>query len=56
MGDVPAAAALTLGIIQLGRALHLSTIAEGIEDAGQLSELTDGELRARARATTSPSR
>ena len=23
-------------------ALHLSTIAEGIEDAGQLSELTDG--------------
>ena len=42
VGDVPAAAALTLGIIQLGQALHLSTIAEGIEDAGQLSELTDG--------------
>ena len=42
VGDEPAAAALTLGIIQLGQALHLSTIAEGIEDAGQLSELTDG--------------
>jgi EAL domain-containing protein (putative c-di-GMP-specific phosphodiesterase class I) len=42
VGDVPAAAALTLGIIQLGQALQLSTIAEGIEDAGQLSELTDG--------------
>ncbi|MFI7539882.1 putative bifunctional diguanylate cyclase/phosphodiesterase [Actinoplanes sp. NPDC049599] len=42
VGDVPAAAALTLGIIQLGQALHLSTIAEGIEDADQLSELTDG--------------
>ncbi|MET8147237.1 EAL domain-containing protein [Actinoplanes sp. NPDC049668] len=42
VGDVPAAAALTLGIIQLGQALNLSTIAEGIEDAGQLSELTDG--------------
>jgi diguanylate cyclase (GGDEF)-like protein len=43
VGDVPAAAALTLGIIQLGRALHLSTIAEGIEHAHQLSELTDGD-------------
>ncbi|MEU7903968.1 EAL domain-containing protein [Actinoplanes sp. NPDC049118] len=42
VGDVPAAAALTLGIIQLGQALNLSTIAEGIEDAEQLSELTDG--------------
>ncbi|GLY98071.1 hypothetical protein Acsp02_53250 [Actinoplanes sp. NBRC 103695] len=42
VGDEPAAAALTLGIIQLGQALRLSTIAEGIEDAGQLSELTDG--------------
>ncbi|MET0492097.1 MAG: GGDEF domain-containing phosphodiesterase, partial [Actinoplanes sp.] len=42
VGDEPTAAALTLGIIQLGQALHLSTIAEGIEDAGQLSELTDG--------------
>ncbi|WP_433828177.1 putative bifunctional diguanylate cyclase/phosphodiesterase [Actinoplanes sp. CA-015351] len=42
VGDVPAAAALTHGIIQLGQALQLSTIAEGIEDAGQLSELTDG--------------
>jgi diguanylate cyclase (GGDEF)-like protein len=41
--DEPAAAALTHGIIQLGRALHLSTIAEGIEDAGQLTELTDGD-------------
>jgi EAL domain-containing protein (putative c-di-GMP-specific phosphodiesterase class I) len=42
VGDVPAAAALTLGIIQLGQALNLSTIAEGIEYAEQLSELTDG--------------
>jgi diguanylate cyclase (GGDEF)-like protein len=42
VGDEPAAAALTLGIIQLGQALQLSTVAEGIEDAGQLSELTDG--------------
>jgi EAL domain-containing protein (putative c-di-GMP-specific phosphodiesterase class I) len=42
VGNVPAAAALTMGIIQLGRSLHLSTIAEGIEHADQLSELTDG--------------
>ncbi|HWS34974.1 MAG TPA: EAL domain-containing protein [Actinoplanes sp.] len=42
VGDEPAAAALTLGIIQLGQALQLSTVAEGIEDAGQLSELADG--------------
>jgi diguanylate cyclase (GGDEF)-like protein len=43
VGDIPAASALTLGIIQLGRALRLSTIAEGIEHADQLSELTDGD-------------
>jgi diguanylate cyclase (GGDEF)-like protein len=42
VGDVPAAAALTHGIIQLGQALSLSTVAEGIEDKGQLAELTDG--------------
>ncbi|WP_232050479.1 bifunctional diguanylate cyclase/phosphodiesterase [Actinoplanes sp. OR16] len=42
VGDEPAAAALTHGIIQLGQALRLSTIAEGIEDAGQLSELAGG--------------
>ncbi|WIM96915.1 EAL domain-containing protein [Actinoplanes oblitus] len=42
IGDLPAAAALTLGIIQLGQALQLSTVAEGIEDAGQLSELAGG--------------
>jgi diguanylate cyclase (GGDEF)-like protein len=42
VGDEPTAAALTLGIIQLGQALHLSTIAEGIEDLGQLTELADG--------------
>ncbi|MFI5935093.1 putative bifunctional diguanylate cyclase/phosphodiesterase [Actinoplanes sp. NPDC051494] len=42
VGDEPTAAALTLGIIQLGQALSLSTIAEGIEDQGQLTELTDG--------------
>jgi diguanylate cyclase (GGDEF)-like protein len=41
--DEPTAAALTHGIIQLGRALNLSTIAEGIEHAGQLTELTDGD-------------
>jgi diguanylate cyclase (GGDEF)-like protein len=42
VGDQPTAAALTLGIIQLGQALNLATIAEGIEYASQLSELTDG--------------
>ncbi|MEV6306206.1 EAL domain-containing protein [Actinoplanes sp. NPDC051861] len=42
VGDMPTATALTLGIIQLGQALQLSTIAEGIEDAEQLSELADG--------------
>jgi diguanylate cyclase (GGDEF)-like protein len=42
VGDDLAAAALTLGIIQLGQALQLSTVAEGIEDIGQLNELTDG--------------
>lgn len=42
VGDEPTAAALTLGIIQLGQALSLSTIAEGIEDLGQLNELADG--------------
>ncbi|MEU4238735.1 EAL domain-containing protein [Actinoplanes sp. NPDC026619] len=40
--DEPTAAALTHGIIQLGRALQLSTIAEGIEHAGQLDSLADG--------------
>jgi len=42
VGDVPAAAALTMGIIQLGQALQLSTIAEGIEHLDQLNELADG--------------
>ncbi|WP_232344237.1 putative bifunctional diguanylate cyclase/phosphodiesterase [Actinoplanes awajinensis] len=42
IGDMPAAAALTLGIIQLGQALQLSTVAEGIEHIEQLSELTGG--------------
>jgi diguanylate cyclase (GGDEF)-like protein len=42
VGDDLTAAALTLGIIQLGQALQLSTVAEGIEDIGQLNELTDG--------------
>ncbi|GIE89326.1 putative bifunctional diguanylate cyclase/phosphodiesterase [Actinoplanes regularis] len=42
IGDLPAAAALTLGIIQLGQALQLSTVAEGIEHLEQLSELADG--------------
>ncbi|WP_043510731.1 MULTISPECIES: bifunctional diguanylate cyclase/phosphodiesterase [unclassified Actinoplanes] len=42
IGDMPAAAALTLGIIQLGQALQLSTVAEGIEHVGQLSELAGG--------------
>jgi diguanylate cyclase (GGDEF)-like protein len=40
--DEPTAAALTHGIIQLGQALKLSTIAEGIEHAGQLDSLADG--------------
>jgi diguanylate cyclase (GGDEF)-like protein len=40
--DEPTAAALTNGIIQLGQALQLSTVAEGIEHAGQLSSLTIG--------------
>jgi len=43
VGDEPTAAALTHGIIQLGRALKLSTIAEGIEHAGQLTELAGGD-------------
>jgi diguanylate cyclase (GGDEF)-like protein len=42
VGDEPFAAALTLGIIQLGQALQLSTIAEGIEHQDQLTELDDG--------------
>ncbi len=42
VGDHPNAAALTLGIIQLGQALQLSTVAEGIEDKVQLAELTGG--------------
>ncbi|MCM4079501.1 putative bifunctional diguanylate cyclase/phosphodiesterase [Paractinoplanes hotanensis] len=41
--DEPTAAALTHGIIQLGRALDLSTIAEGIEHAGQLTSLAGGD-------------
>jgi diguanylate cyclase (GGDEF)-like protein len=40
--DEPTAAALTHGIIQLGQALQLSTIAEGIEHADQLSSLAGG--------------
>ena len=40
--DEPTAAALTHGIIQLGQALQLSTVAEGIEHAGQLSSLAIG--------------
>ena len=43
VGDVPAASALTMSIIQLGRALKLTTIAEGIEYATQLDQLTDGD-------------
>jgi diguanylate cyclase (GGDEF)-like protein len=42
VADEPTAAALTHGIIRLGQALQLATIAEGIEDAGQLSSLTGG--------------
>jgi diguanylate cyclase (GGDEF)-like protein len=40
--DEPTAAALTLGIIQLGQALQLSTVAEGIEHADQLDSLAVG--------------
>jgi EAL domain-containing protein (putative c-di-GMP-specific phosphodiesterase class I) len=42
VGDVPAASALTLGIVQLGQALQLCTVAEGIEHAQQRAELADG--------------
>ena len=38
-GDGPDASALARAIVQLGRTLRLSTIAEGIETAGQLAEL-----------------
>jgi diguanylate cyclase (GGDEF)-like protein len=41
--DEPTAAALTHGIIQLGRALQLSTIAEGIEHVGQMTTLAGGD-------------
>ncbi|MCU7729759.1 EAL domain-containing protein [Actinoplanes sp. KI2] len=40
--DEPTAAALTHGIIQLGLALRLSTVAEGIEHAEQLTSLAVG--------------
>jgi EAL domain-containing protein (putative c-di-GMP-specific phosphodiesterase class I) len=40
--DEPTAAALTHGIIQLGQALQLSTVAEGIEHADQLESLAIG--------------
>jgi diguanylate cyclase (GGDEF)-like protein len=38
-GDGPDASALARAIVQLGRTLRLSTIAEGIETAAQLAEL-----------------
>jgi len=39
MGDGPEQSAVVLSIIRLADTLHLSTVAEGIEDAGQLAQL-----------------
>jgi diguanylate cyclase (GGDEF)-like protein/PAS domain S-box-containing protein len=39
MSDGPDETALLQSILQLSETLHLETVAEGIEDAGQLSEL-----------------
>ncbi len=39
MGDSPEGAALIHTFMQLGRALHLETLAEGIEEVAQLSQL-----------------
>jgi EAL domain-containing protein (putative c-di-GMP-specific phosphodiesterase class I) len=39
MSDGPDETALMHSILQLSETLHLETVAEGIEDAGQLSEL-----------------
>ncbi|GAA0813775.1 putative bifunctional diguanylate cyclase/phosphodiesterase [Spirilliplanes yamanashiensis] len=42
LGHGPAASALTMAIVQLGQSLHLTTVAEGVEQAAQRSELVDG--------------
>ena len=39
MADGPDETALLHSILQLSETLHLETVAEGIEDAGQLAEL-----------------
>ncbi len=39
MGDSPEGGALIRTFMQLGRALHLETLAEGIEEVAQLSQL-----------------
>ena len=39
MSDGPDETALLHSILQLSETLHLETVAEGIEDAGQLAEL-----------------
>ena len=39
MSDGPDETALLQSILQLSETLHLETVAEGIEDAGQLADL-----------------
>jgi diguanylate cyclase (GGDEF)-like protein/PAS domain S-box-containing protein len=39
MGDGPEQSAVVLSILKLAEILHLATVAEGIEEAGQLAEL-----------------
>jgi len=41
LGHGPRGAALTLGIVRLGQALQLATVAEGIEHDSQRAELCD---------------
>jgi EAL domain-containing protein (putative c-di-GMP-specific phosphodiesterase class I) len=41
VADDPEAAALSRAIVELGRTLRLSTVAEGIEDPAQLAALRD---------------
>jgi diguanylate cyclase (GGDEF)-like protein len=45
LGQGPQTSALTLAIVQLGRSLQLTTVAEGIEAAEQRDELLDGNCQ-----------
>ena len=49
-------ATLAEAVVQMGRALRLQTVAEGIETTDQWSALRASRLRATARATCSPGR